>query len=155
MLGERGCPWPLYLDRMPRAEAKLLAMDDVKLRGGRCCWVRDGTFAPPDAAVPATEASSFPPFRGPSLSVLVPDSSFESDGGVTFSSVAPPSACSGGSSRSSARRRWCSSSSRRVRRASRLEVCLAALANSPAARTCSLTATVVLEAWVAREARAA
>lgn len=54
--------------------------------------------------------------------------------------------------RSSESRRWCCSSRANVRRASMLVVLLAALENSPAARVCSLMATVVSADWVAIEA---
>lgn len=47
---------------------------------------------------------------------------------------------------------WCCSRSLRVLKASILDVTFAALENSPAARVCSLMATVELAVWVASEA---
>lgn len=82
-------------------------------------------------------------------------------GAAAFSSAvcaSPPSAGGSDLARSSGIRRmsdsrwWCSSRSFRVRRASTLVVFRAALANSPAARVCSLMATVEFAAWVASAA---
>jgi len=80
------------------------------------------------------------------------------EGALSSSSGMSPSALdcwlvgSEGSLSSSDRRRWCCSSRARVRRASGLVVAREALENSPAARACSLMATVELAVLVATEA---
>ncbi len=87
--------------------------------------------------------------RVPSPSV---SSCFSSSSGISPSRLEGWLVGSWGSLSSSESRLWWSSSSFKVRRASILVVSLAALENSPAARVCSLMATVVSEVWVATEA---
>lgn len=123
--------WPRYLDRMPRAEAKLLAIDDdisleVDLR-----WLERPGMCEALVLLPCE------PSVAASFSDNVPFSSLPSVGSV---------GASDGSWSSSARRLWCASSSLSVLSASALDVSFAAFANSPAACVCSLMATVLSDA---------
>lgn len=145
MLGDRG--WRVWCVRIPRAEARLVAIEELKSRGGR----RRGRLG----NVRRGEAE-----RGPksdfearsSATAADVDSGFSAFAFTSGSPDAVVEAFSVGKRRISDIRWCCSSRSRNVLRASALPVPAAAFANSPAARACSLMATVVSPLWVAMEA---
>lgn len=146
-LGLRG--WPLYLNRMPRAEARLLAMDDVSSREDGRRWPRsDGTCGRGFAAGCSVFEGS--PVAEASFGSLGCFSSVVESASVSAS--VDCAAFSAGNLSSSESRRWCSSRSFSVRRASMQVVFWAAFENSPAARVCWAIATVVSAAFVAFEA---
>lgn len=145
-LGATGAP--RREPRIPLAEARLLAMDEDSSRvGGWRRWgvnpgiVADGLL---DTALATTSslASAAP----------VCAAAFSPDSLPSFSAVACLTGCSTENLMISDSFWWCCSRSRRVRRASMLEVAFAALENSPAARVCSLTATVEFAVWAASDA---
>ncbi len=137
--------WALYLALMPRADARLFAMDDERLRPGYRCWGSEGGgFAVVDF-VDVGDVGSF----GGGVEVASFPCSWASFSSSGVSSVLAWRGRPMGSLSSSDRRLWCASSSLRVRRASMLLVEREALANSPAAWVCSLMATVVSAVWVA------
>lgn len=130
------------MERIPRAEAKLLAMEELSSREGGFRYV--GAFV-----------------EGVRLSDLLERSSATAADGCTAFSGDPSDDsvfCSGTTGLSDANFNIseslkCSCSrSFKVRMASLLLVPEAALENSPAARACSLMATVVFEPCVARAA---
>ncbi len=128
MLGVSGCV--LYLALMPRADAKLFAIEDDRLRPGyRWCDRVGGGFAVA-GFLEAAVADSFRDCADVASSCPLP--SFSSSSGmssVLLAWLVGPV----GSFNSSERRLWCCSSSFRVRRASVLLVDWEAFANSPAA----------------------
>lgn len=126
---------------MPLADARLLAMDELKSRGGRRrgCWKLGGFRRGEEE-------------RGPRSDFEARSSATAADVDNGFSlrfcnsgSAAVAGGFSEGCRSKSASLRWCCSNSRNVLKASALLVPDAALANSPAARACSLMATVVSE----------
>ncbi len=139
--------WVLYLALIPLADARLLAIEDERLRPGYLwCDRVGGGFT---GGVCFVVGSSF---GGPSLlepSWLSPSFSSSSSSSSRSFSMLPWLGGPTGSFSSSDSRLWCSSNSLSVRSASMLLVLLDAFANSPAAWACSLMATVVSDVCVA------
>jgi len=132
---------------MPRADARLLAIEEDISRGG----MRRGTYIPDALGLDRRGEDE----RATSL--LVSRSSETAGDGLTVFSEAVTTSVSvtdisAGSFRSSESFWWCCSKSLSVLKASSLHVPTAAFANSPAAKACSLIATVVSDVWVAFEA---
>jgi hypothetical protein len=127
---------------MPLAEARLLAIEELRSRGGRrrgCCRA-DGFRRGDDERGPISDfearSSGTVVDAGRGFSVVVVGTSVSVDAVVGFSD---------GDRSNSDSLWWCCSRSRSVLKASALPVPDAALENSPAARACSLIATVVSE----------
>ena len=135
---------------MPLAEAKLLAIEEDKSRGGRrLVRVTPGRgFRRGDKerrAISDFEARS-------SATAAEVDAGFSAVERTSASPEFVVTGCSAGYRSSSDSRWWCCSRSLNVLKASALPVPDAALANSPAARACSLMATVESALCVAIEA---
>jgi hypothetical protein len=135
---------------MPRADARLLAIDELISRGGmrRCeCTLDDDDVR----LVVVFLAASF--LARSSATAAEVDTFFSA---IVVKSASVTVASGAGFSESnfisSESRRWCASSRCSVLKASWLHVEAAAFENSPAARVCSFTATVVSDFSVAADA---
>jgi len=134
---------------MPLAEARLLAIDELRSRGGRrrgCCRL-GGVRRVEDDRRPKSDLDARNSATAAEVEIGFSDTFW------TSGSAEPTAGgFSDGYRSNSESLWWCCSNNFKVLKASALPVPEAALANSPAARACSLIATVVSALCVATEA---
>lgn len=146
--GERGCAV-----RMPRAEARLLAIEEESSRGG----MRRGGCRLVPAGVRRDEVGCPPAVGGASEEDLARSSATAADVEMGASEPVERSASVSvgggfGATRRAERVVWCVARRARVRRASGLVVVVAAAAKEVAAAVWAVIAAGWSEAWVAMEA---